>query len=559
MAHQVFVSHATEDAEAASRLCALLEAEGVDCWLALRDISEDSDRAAAILEAIRTADLVLLLFSARANTSPTVLRDIERAIGYERPVLSIHLDAAVPNPSLEYYLNMWQWLDASAGVEAKRDDIVAAVREQLAAEADAQAGASAWRWLDAPSGVDSKRSRSSPRWGTAGSDLRAGAGPTPATAGAVRWRRLRRRTWAILGGATAALLVLALGLGLGLGLHGATSQDGRWTRLEPTEMTAAVSGVDYEAAMARLCLVKGGDLRQSAAAYWTARDYDPVTNTWIEFQPVGPTPPPLLGYSAADDPVTRRGIIFGGTDVPGVIVPGGGFTFRTVAVMWAWDYASATWTELEPSGPVPPSRLGAGMAFDPTTRRLIMFGGWKDIDFPKTTGQVGTFLNDTWAYDPVANTWTELKPSGTLPSPRQPDGMLYDPATGRILVFGGAGGETGAQNDIWAYEPTGNRWIELNPRGPRPEKRWGAGIAYDAMRRQVILFGGSPADQSKYYADTWLYDVAGNAWTELKPSGTLPSPRAGALLKYFEATDQVIMFAGLGPSGDLKDLWAFER
>ncbi len=45
---------------------------------------------------------------------PLVLREIERAVAYERPVLSIHLDDAVPNPSLEYYLNLWQWLEARA-------------------------------------------------------------------------------------------------------------------------------------------------------------------------------------------------------------------------------------------------------------------------------------------------------------------------------------------------------------------------------------------------------------------------------------------------------------
>ncbi len=75
---------------------------------------------------------MLLIFSASANSSPYVLREIERAIAYERPVLSIHLDDAVPNPSLEYYLNLWQWLDAPGGVEDRREEIVAAVRRQLA-------------------------------------------------------------------------------------------------------------------------------------------------------------------------------------------------------------------------------------------------------------------------------------------------------------------------------------------------------------------------------------------------------------------------------------------
>ena len=43
------------------------------------------------------------------------------------------------------------------------------------------------------------------------------------------------------------------------------------------------------------------------------------------------------------------------------------------------------------------------MAYDPTSGRLIMFGG--------SAGDGGR-LDDTWAYDPAANAWTELKPSG---------------------------------------------------------------------------------------------------------------------------------------------------
>jgi hypothetical protein len=153
MAHQVFLSHATEDADSASRVCEILEADGVGCWLGSRDARTRKDKAAANLQAIRTSDLVLLLFSSSANSSPTVLRDIERAISYERPVLSLHLDDALPNASLEYYLNLWQWLDASGGVEDKREDIRASVREQLAGTS----GSATWRWLDAPDGVDTKR------------------------------------------------------------------------------------------------------------------------------------------------------------------------------------------------------------------------------------------------------------------------------------------------------------------------------------------------------------------------------------------------------------------
>ena len=75
--HQVFISHAEEDQAAASRVCEMLEAEGTGYWLASRDAVAGEDKAAEILEAIRSSDFVLLVFSASANASPNVLRDIE--------------------------------------------------------------------------------------------------------------------------------------------------------------------------------------------------------------------------------------------------------------------------------------------------------------------------------------------------------------------------------------------------------------------------------------------------------------------------------------------------
>ena len=134
MAHQVFLSYATEDIDTARLLCRALEQEeGIRCWIAPRDVEAGTDYAAAILDAIKDSALVLLLFSSHANASPYVLREIERAVAYERPVVSLRLDGTPPSSSLEYYLNLWQWLDVPRGIESRRPEIVAAVRKQLGA------------------------------------------------------------------------------------------------------------------------------------------------------------------------------------------------------------------------------------------------------------------------------------------------------------------------------------------------------------------------------------------------------------------------------------------
>ena len=39
MSKDVFISHATEDQATAAEVCALLEARGIPCWIAPRDVA----------------------------------------------------------------------------------------------------------------------------------------------------------------------------------------------------------------------------------------------------------------------------------------------------------------------------------------------------------------------------------------------------------------------------------------------------------------------------------------------------------------------------------------
>ena len=99
---------------------------------------------------------------------------------------------------------------------------------------------------------------------------------------------------------------------------------------------------------------------------------------------------------------------------------------------------------------MPPPRYEVPLPYDPDHQRLILFGGWRDLPAP----DLGGWLNDTWAYDAAANAWTDLKPGGELPPVRQSYGMVYDPTTRRMILFGGIGG-TDEQG-----------WILTTTRGP---------------------------------------------------------------------------------------------
>ncbi|MBE1552131.1 hypothetical protein GGC64_006218 [Mycobacterium sp. OAS707] len=112
VAHDVFISHSSLDKTAADAVCAALEARGIRCWIAPRDIRPGQDWAAAIVDAIRGAQILVLVFSGHANDSPQVRREVERAANLGKGLLPLRIEDVKPQQSLEYYLNEPHWLDA---------------------------------------------------------------------------------------------------------------------------------------------------------------------------------------------------------------------------------------------------------------------------------------------------------------------------------------------------------------------------------------------------------------------------------------------------------------
>jgi hypothetical protein len=52
LAHNVFISHSTKDKEIAAEICAALEADGISCWIAPRDIKPGEEWPVAIVKAV---------------------------------------------------------------------------------------------------------------------------------------------------------------------------------------------------------------------------------------------------------------------------------------------------------------------------------------------------------------------------------------------------------------------------------------------------------------------------------------------------------------------------
>lgn len=112
MTHDVFISYSSKDRLAAEAACAVLEARGISCWIAPRDIPPGANWAAAISDTIGAARVFLLIFSNHANASEQVQREVDLAANHRLSIIPLRIENALPQKSLEYYLNQRHWLDA---------------------------------------------------------------------------------------------------------------------------------------------------------------------------------------------------------------------------------------------------------------------------------------------------------------------------------------------------------------------------------------------------------------------------------------------------------------
>src|SRR5688500_16162094 len=129
MAHDVFISYCSEDKPIADAVCATLEAQGVRCWIAPRDILPGMDWGEAIVDAIAGSRIMVLVFSSNANASPQVRREVERAAHRDVAIVPFRIEASQPSKSLEYFISTPHWLDAVGGpLEKHLNDLADTVK-----------------------------------------------------------------------------------------------------------------------------------------------------------------------------------------------------------------------------------------------------------------------------------------------------------------------------------------------------------------------------------------------------------------------------------------------
>ena len=193
---------------------------------------------------------------------------------------------------------------------------------------------------------------------------------------------------------------------------------------------------------------------------------------------------------------------------------------------------------------VPPGRRDAAMAYDPQSRRLLMFGG----------STASSPLNDTWAWD--GKGWIELHPA-TVPSGGNP-AMAYNTQTRRLELF------VSDQSGIGLWSWSNGDWTKRAAFSPQICSKTATGtvcsparaanpagissLTYDAALNSILVLAPG--------AETWTWDDNGQKWQQITTTHRVSSYLC--CLTYDTASKQVLYLGNTGTSGEINQTWVFD-
>lgn len=146
--------------------------------------------------------------------------------------------------------------------------------------------------------------------------------------------------------------------------------------------------------------------------------------------------------------------------------------------------------------------------------------------------------------------WQWEQRAGSAPSPRAEFGFAFDAVRHEAVLLGGSNNLafTGVDQQTWSWD--GNDWTLESQTGPAP--RCDQAMAYDSQRQVVVIFGGY---NGAYLRDTWEWD--GATWTERSNTG--PSARADSFMAYDSKRGVMVLYGGQNSFGSVvNDTWEWD-
>jgi hypothetical protein len=93
----IFISYSSKDRDIAETIYRALESRGHVCWISCRDVNPGENFQEAIVRALRDAKLMLLIFTANANNSDEIKKELVLAGRHQVTVVPVRVEDVVPN------------------------------------------------------------------------------------------------------------------------------------------------------------------------------------------------------------------------------------------------------------------------------------------------------------------------------------------------------------------------------------------------------------------------------------------------------------------------------
>ena len=154
---------------------------------------------------------------------------------------------------------------------------------------------------------------------------------------------------------------------------------------------------------------------------------------------------------------------------------------------------------------------------DTNQEMMYVFGG--RIDTVNNRGRA--YTNATYKYCFSTNTWTQIPPHTSDPTPRHNHSAIVYKKS--MIIYGGSNSD-GYLDQVYEYNFENEQWNEVICSGDGPGARHGHSECL--FNNQMIVFGGKVGVQStKFFNDVYSLDLDTNVWTKVKTTGISPSPR----------------------------------
>ena len=197
--------------------------------------------------------------------------------------------------------------------------------------------------------------------------------------------------------------------------------------------------------------------------------------------------------------------------------------------------------------------------WDARVRGLVLLGFsfsvWLNPGLSRAAGVDSTRFADPPGV--TASHWVEWTPKAdpaAQPSAGEDAAMAYDRLRRRVVLFGGKGDDDVDLDELWCLDVSTQRWQEVERRGDWPPASEDHTMIYDPVGDQMIVFGG---ENGKPANKTWSLDLSTFTWHDLTNS-TAPY-REDHTAVYDSRARRMIVFAGRDTFLNTpSDVWAFD-